>query len=48
LLTDRPADAMVDAYQMVRRRIAEVGLKGNSACHVFRATGITAYLRAGD
>jgi Phage integrase family len=37
----------VDAYQMVRRRTAEAGLKGKLGCHVFRATGITAYLEAG-
>jgi site-specific recombinase XerD len=37
----------VDAYQMIRRRTAEAGLKGKLGCHVFRATGITAYLAAG-
>jgi integrase len=37
----------VDAYQMVRRRTAEAGLKGKLGCHVFRATGITAYLEGG-
>jgi site-specific recombinase XerD len=37
----------VDAYQMIRRRTAEAGLKGKLGCHVFRATGITAYLEAG-
>ena len=46
LLTDRPMHR-VDAYQMVRRRTAEAGLKGKLGCHVFRATGITAYLEAG-
>jgi site-specific recombinase XerD len=45
-LTDRPMHR-VDAYQMVRRRTAEAGLKGKLGCHVFRATGITAYLEAG-
>jgi hypothetical protein len=34
----------VDAYAMVRRRTAEVGFKGKLGCHVFRATGIAAYL----
>jgi site-specific recombinase XerD len=46
MLTDRPMHR-VDAYQMVRRRTAEAGLKGKLGCHVFRATGITAYLEAG-
>ena len=46
ILTDRPMHR-VDAYQMVRRRTAEAGLNGKFGCHVFRATGITAYLEAG-
>jgi integrase len=46
MLTDR-AMHRVDAYEMVRRRTAEAGLKGKLGCHVFRATGITAYLEAG-
>jgi integrase len=46
LLTDRPMHR-IDAYQMVRRRTAEAGLKGKLGCHMFRATGITAYLEAG-
>jgi site-specific recombinase XerD len=46
ILTDRPMHR-VDAYQMVRRRTVEAGLKGKLGCHVFRATGITAYLEAG-
>jgi site-specific recombinase XerD len=46
MLTDRPMHR-VDAYQMIRRRTAEAGLKGKLGCHVFRATGITAYLEAG-
>ncbi|HUN99256.1 MAG TPA: tyrosine-type recombinase/integrase [Bradyrhizobium sp.] len=37
----------VDAYRMVRRRSAEAGFKIKLGCHVFRATGITAYLEAG-
>jgi integrase/recombinase XerD len=45
-LTDRSMHR-VDAYEMVRRRTAEAGLKGKLGCHVFRATGITAYLEAG-
>ena len=46
MLMDRPMHR-VDAYQMVRRRTAEAGLKGKLGCHVFHATGITAYLEAG-
>ena len=46
MLTGRPMHR-VDAYQMVRRRTAEAGLNGKLGCHVFRATGITAYLEAG-
>jgi len=46
MLTERPIHR-VDAYGMVRRRTAEAGLKGKLGCHVFRATGITAYLEAG-
>jgi site-specific recombinase XerD len=37
----------VDAYQMIRRRTAEAGFKIKLGCHVFRATGITAYLEKG-
>ena len=46
VLTDKPMNR-VDAYRMIRRRTAEAGLKGKLGCHVFRATGITAYLEAG-
>jgi site-specific recombinase XerD len=46
ILTDRPMHR-IDAYQMVRRRTAAAGLNGKLGCHVFRATGITAYLEAG-
>jgi site-specific recombinase XerD len=46
LLTTTPMNR-VDAYRMIRRRTAEAGLKGKLGCHVFRATGITAYLEAG-
>jgi integrase len=34
-------------WRMVRRRTVEAGLNGKLGCHVFRATGITAYLEAG-
>jgi integrase/recombinase XerD len=37
----------VDAWRMVQRRAAELGLKVKIGCHTFRATGITAYLEAG-
>ena len=37
----------VDAYSMIRRRTAEAGFEIKLGCHVFRATGITAYLEAG-
>jgi len=33
--------------QLVRRRTADAGFKVKLGCHVFRATGITAYLEAG-
>jgi integrase len=36
----------VDAYRMIQRRSAELGLKVKIGCHTF-ATGITAYLEAG-
>jgi integrase/recombinase XerD len=37
----------VDAWRMIQRRAAELGLKVRIGCHTFRATGITAYLEAG-
>jgi site-specific recombinase XerD len=37
----------VDAYRMIRRRAVDAGFKVKLGCHVFRATGITAYLEAG-
>jgi integrase/recombinase XerD len=37
----------VDAWRMIRRRSAELGMKVTIGCHTFRATGITAYLEAG-
>src|SRR3954468_19126030 len=44
-----PAEPMhrIDAYRMIRRRAVEAGFKQKLDCHVFRATGITAYLEAG-
>src|SRR5277367_1887568 len=46
MLTDKPMNR-IDAYRMIRRRTAEAGFKQKLGCHVFRATGITAYLEAG-
>jgi integrase/recombinase XerD len=46
VLSDTPTNR-VDAYRMIRRRTAEAGFKIKLGCHVFRATGITAYLEAG-
>jgi site-specific recombinase XerC len=37
----------VDAWRMIQRRAAELGLRVKIGCHTFRATGITAYLEAG-
>jgi integrase len=34
----------IDAWRMVQRRAAELGMKGKIGCHTFRATGITASL----
>jgi integrase len=31
----------VDAWRMIQRRAAELGMKGRIGCHTFRATGIT-------
>ncbi len=45
ILTDTPMNR-VDAYRMIRRRTADAGFKIKLGCHVFRATGITAYLEA--
>ena len=36
----------VDAYRVIHRHTVEVGFKQKLGCHVFRATGITAYLEA--
>jgi integrase len=35
------------AYRMIRRRTTKTGFRVKLGCHVFRATGITAYLEAG-
>src|SRR5271167_2509181 len=37
----------VDAWRMVQRRTADLGMRVRIGCHTFRATGITAYLEAG-
>ena len=37
----------VDAWRMIQRRAADLGLQVKIGCHTFRATGITAYLEAG-
>jgi site-specific recombinase XerD len=36
-----------DVLRMVKRRGRQAGIAGTICCHTFRATGITAYLRAG-
>ena len=46
VLTDH-AMHRIDAYRMIRRRAAALGLKVRINCHTFRATGITAYMEAG-
>ena len=46
VLTDKLMNR-IDAYRMVRHRTADAGFKVKLGCHVFRATGITAYLEAG-
>ena len=45
-LTSR-AMSRFDAYKMIRRRAADAGISSEIACHTFRATGITEYLRNG-
>jgi site-specific recombinase XerD len=45
-LTDKPMNR-VDAWRMIQRRAAGVGLRVKIGCHTFRATGITVYLEAG-
>jgi integrase len=46
-IDNNPAMHRVDAYRMIQRRAAEVGMKVKIGCHAFRATGITDYLEAG-
>jgi integrase/recombinase XerD len=46
MLTDKPMNR-VDAWRMVQRRAADLGMRIKVGCHTFRATGITAYLEAG-
>ncbi|MGE3541663.1 MAG: tyrosine-type recombinase/integrase [Candidatus Tectimicrobiota bacterium] len=46
MLTDN-AMHRIDAYRMIQRRAAALGLKVRINCHTFRATGITAYMEAG-
>jgi hypothetical protein len=38
----------VDAGRMIQRRAAELGMRIKIGCHTFPATGITAYLEAGE
>lgn len=45
-LTEKPM-SRVDAFRMVRRRAAAIGMDVKIGCHTFRATGITAYLENG-
>jgi integrase len=45
-LTDKPMNR-VDAWRMIQRRAAGLGVRARIGCHTFRATGITAYLEAG-
>jgi site-specific recombinase XerD len=45
-LTEKPMHR-VDAWRMIQRRSAGLGMRAKIGCHTFRATGITAYLEAG-
>ena len=45
-LTEKPM-SRVDAWRMIQRRSADLGMRVKIGCHTFRATGITAYLEAG-
>jgi site-specific recombinase XerD len=45
-LTEKPMNR-VDAWRMIQRRAATLGIYVKIGCHTFRATGITAYLQAG-
>ena len=42
-----PPSAAIASSSRRRRRTAEAGYKIKLGCHVFRATGITAYLEGG-
>jgi site-specific recombinase XerD len=44
--SDKPM-TQADAYRMIRRRAADVGIRTKIGNHSFRATGITEYLRNG-
>ena len=46
ILTEKPMNR-IDAWRMVQRRSADLGMRIKVGCHTFRATGITAYLEAG-
>jgi site-specific recombinase XerD len=46
MLTEKPMNR-VDAWRMIQRRSADLGMRVKIGCHTFRATGITAYLEAG-
>lgn len=45
-LTERALDRF-EAHKMIKRRAGEAGLPKEITCHIFRATGITAYLENG-
>ncbi len=45
-LSERPLDRR-DAYEMIKRRLKDAGIRGNYSCHSFRATGITTFLENG-
>jgi integrase/recombinase XerD len=45
-LTARPMDRR-DAYEMIRRRLKDAGIRGEYSCHSLRATGITTFLENG-
>ena len=45
-LTEKPMNR-VDAWRMIQRPAAGLGMKVRIGCHTFRATGITAHLEAG-
>lgn len=46
-MTEKPMNR-IDAWRMAQRRAAGLDMKVRIGCHTFRATGITAYLEAGD